>query len=183
MRLILSLLLLSTSLFAQNAKQTEQEISAALAGRWAGYLEYRDFSEPPTSTKRVQLPTWLDITPSGDGLSARYIYDDGPNKVVEDTEKIMLHVAQNTYESVEPGKPPRVFQVAGFSSLKSGLGTLVMNGTGTDNGKPADVRITLTIRRNLVEWLQEARPAGSTEPFVFRHLLRLTRAQPPSTSK
>lgn len=36
---------------------TERAVQQALIGDWAGYLEYRDYSEPPTSAKRVQVPT------------------------------------------------------------------------------------------------------------------------------
>lgn|SRR5208283_3997898 len=61
------------------------DVQLALIGSWAGILECRYFSEPTTSTKRVKLPTWLDIEPAGADLPFRYIYDDGPAKTVTGT--------------------------------------------------------------------------------------------------
>ena len=54
---------------APTATQPAQELSRALTGDWTGVLEYRDYSEPPASAKRVQLPTWLSIRPTGPTLS------------------------------------------------------------------------------------------------------------------
>ena len=51
-------------------------------------LEYRDYSEPPTSTKRVKLPTWLTVEADGADLKFNYIYDDGPNKTVVETASV-----------------------------------------------------------------------------------------------
>jgi hypothetical protein len=157
------------------------DVAQRLAGSWAGYLEYRDYSEPPTSQKRVQLPTWLEVTGSGHALAFHYTYDDGPKKVVESRETVTLDAANNSYKVVEGGHPEETFAVSGFSSLKDGLGTLVLLGKGTDNDKPAEFRITLTIRRNLFDWIKETRPAGTNEPFVFRHSLRLVRSTPPAS--
>src|SRR3978361_1115424 len=56
--------------------QTAAEARQALAGDWVGALEYRDYSEPPTSTKRVQLPTWLPISASGTHLTRHYYLHD-----------------------------------------------------------------------------------------------------------
>lgn len=153
-----------------------------LSGTWAGYLEYRDYSEPATSQKRVQLPTWLEITGSGRTLTLHYTYDDGPNKVVESRETATLDADANTYKLAEVGHPDETYTVTGFSSLKDGLGTLVLVGNGKDNGKPAEFRITLTIRRNIFDWVKEARPMGTEEPFVFRDSLRLVRSAPPATA-
>src|SRR5579875_3976336 len=57
-------------------------LTQALLGRWVGVLEYRDYSEPATSLKRVQLPTWLTVSTAAEGLATDYTYDDGPTKVV-----------------------------------------------------------------------------------------------------
>jgi hypothetical protein len=163
-------------------EKTERTLQQALIGDWAGYLEYRDYSEPPSSTKRVQLPTWLNVSQSPTGLTLHYVYDDGPGKVVGESEQLTLDLTHNTYSIGEAGHAADVYHVDGFDSLRDGYGTLVLTGSGTDNSKPAENRLTLTIRRNIIEWLLEARPAGSTEPFAFRHLFRLTRAQAPAAT-
>ncbi len=157
-----------------------QSVQTALIGNWAGYLEYRDYSEPSTSTKRVQLPTWLTVTQAANNLKLHYTYDDGPEKIVVEDEQLAFDLSRNTYTSTEPGHAPDTYNVQGFDALKNGRGTLLLTGTGTDDNRPAERRITLTIRRNLLEWLLEARPKNSTEPFAFRHLYRLTRVEPPT---
>ncbi len=159
-----------------------RDVALALTGDWAGYLEYRDYSEPATSTKRVQLPTWLAVTPSGGGLSFHYIYDDGPKKTVEETDLVVLDAAKKTFTSSEPGHSAEVYSVAGFDSLREGHGQLVLTGKGTDDNKPAEMRLTITLRRNLMEWLLEERPAGSIEAFTFRHLYRYTRTKAPAVT-
>jgi hypothetical protein len=176
-------LVLPTALSGQTpaspSAPVQRSIEQALTGNWVGVLEYRDYSEPPTSTKRVQLPTWLTIAPAATGLTRHFIYDDGPTKTVEDTDAVSVDVVASTYTETEAGKTPQVQHVSGYDGLKNGHGDLVLTGTGTDNGKPTETRTTLTLRRNLLSWVLEVRPAGSAEPFVFRHRFTFTRAQAP----
>ena len=154
----------------------------SLTGAWVGVLEYRDYSEPPTSTKRVDLPTWLSISDSGKSMTWKYTYDDGPNKVLEETDTVIFDPASKSYSEAANGKPASSYKVDGYETLKEGRGTLVLHGTGTDNDKPSETRTTMTIRRNLLEILEEVRPEGSSEAFAFRHLFRFTRAQPPAAT-
>ena len=51
------------------APDAQAAITGALLGRWTGVLEYRDYSEPATSLKRVELPTWLIVSRAPDGLA------------------------------------------------------------------------------------------------------------------
>lgn len=164
--------------------QNVRELKSALAASWTGVLEYRDYSEPPASTKRVQLPTWLTITDSGPNgqLVFHYIYDDGPNKVVDETELVSLDAAGHTWTASDNGKPAQSYAITGTDALKAGRGQLVLTGSGEDNNKPSEQRITLQIRRNLLIVKQEARPAGSSEEFAFRHQYVFTRTQPPTVT-
>ena len=155
------------------------EVRTALSGRWAGVLEYRDYKEPASSLKRVALPTWLQVQTAGTAQSWHYVYDDGPNKVVEEEEQVALDATLGTVTIAEPGEAPQVYKATGFSTLKAGRGTLVLSGTITDNNKPAEARLTLTIGRNMVDLLQEVRPAGTDEAFVFRHEHRFVRTETP----
>ena len=161
---------------------SDAALRQAIAGDWVGVLEYRDYSEPATSTRRVDLPTWLSISTSGKSTTWRYTYDDGPNKVLEETDTVTYDLAANSYSESSNGKPASAYTVNGYETLKDGRGVLLLHGTGTDNDKPAETRITLTIRRNLLEILEEVRPVASSDPFVFRHLYRFTRAQPPAVT-
>ncbi|GAA3763376.1 hypothetical protein [Terriglobus aquaticus] len=159
------------------------DLKSALRGDWVGVLEYRDYSEPPTSTKRVDLPTWLSVTSDGEGKQTwHYVYDDGPNKTVDEIEAVTFDPAREQYTAVDNGKPAQTFHVAGYSALKGGRGTLTLTGSGTDSGKPAEIREMMTIRRNLLEVLEETRSAGSQDAFAFRHLYRLVRREAPAVT-
>ena len=129
----------------------------------------------------MQLPTWLTITAaSAGGLTFDYLYDDGPNKVVTSTDRVTLDLAQGTYTVKGSDPAPELYKLSGADELKDGRGVLVLTGTGTDSKKPADIRTTLTIRRNLLTWLEEVRPAGSAQAFAFRHRYTFTRAEHPA---
>ena len=163
--------------------QASHDLNAALQGDWVGVLEYRDYSQPATSTKRVELPTWLHVAVTGEGTETwHYVYDDGPNKTVDETATIAFDATRGTYSAAENGKPAQVYQAAGYGLLKSGRGTLVLSGGGTDAGKAAEMRVTMTVGRNLMEVLQETRPAGSQEAFAFRHLYRFVRRDVPAVT-
>ena len=159
----------------------QQALTAALLGQWTGILEYRDYSEPADSAKRVQLPTWLTIRPAPEGVFFDYVYDDGPTKIVTEHNTLVLELAQARYRVMGTDAVLEQYAIAGAENLKDGHGVLILTGPGKDSGKPANRRITWTIRRNLLSWEEEVRPAGSNEPFVFRHRYTFTRAQSPAT--
>jgi hypothetical protein len=145
-------------------------------GHWVGVLEYRDYQ----TNQRVFLPTWLTLTPSPDGTSITlsYIYDDGPTKTVRDTSTLTLAPATNK-ATLADDKTSETYDVAGYPEFtKLGRGVLILTGKGTENNKPVDVRITLTLRRNLYTYQKETRLAG--EEFKFRDAYTFTRAEPPA---
>jgi len=148
-------------------------------------LEYRDYSEPATSTKRETLPTWLSIADAEEGktLKWHYVYDDGPTKVVEETDIVTFDPVDASYAEVDNGKPAQVFKATGYDTLRAGRGTLVLTGAGTDNNKPSETRVTLRIDRNLIDILEETRAAGTSDSFVFRHAFRFTRATAPQAKR
>ncbi len=145
-------------------------------GSWAGQLEYKDYG----NGERVFLPTWVETIadPAGNAVTFRYTYDDGPTKVVREVVTLTFDGANATIAS--EGKPPDRYSVSGLEAFrKVNRGTLVLTGTGTDNSKPADIRITLTLRRNLYTWVKETRAAGTQAPFVFRDGYTFTRIATP----
>ena len=157
--------------------QTQQQLSAAIVGSWTGVLEYRDYS----SNERVKLPTWLEVQPEGQALRLKYVYDDGPTKVVQDAELVTIDAAKATYTVLsKPGEGAEVSSITGLDGLKSGRGTLMLTGTGTENGHAVDVRTTLHIGRNILEILRETRVPG--EEFKFRHAYTFTRSTAPNAA-
>lgn len=153
------------------------ELRAALIGSWVGTLEYRDYSEPATSTKRVKLPTWLRVEPAGEDLNFRYRYDDGPSKIVTEISVIRIDSEKNRYSILDRnGKLEDSYTVAGFPELRQGHGILTLTGTGSENKAAVDVRTTIRIGRNILEITRETAVSG--QPFTFRHSYTLVREVP-----
>ena len=153
-------------------------LTAAFAGEWTGKLEYRDYQ----SNARVALPTKLSATASTDGREAtlNYTYHDGPGKTVHETEMFTLFprtgtatlVSGNDHESA-------TFSVSGLDAFgQSGVGTLILTGKGTENDKPVDARITITLAAGTLTWLKETRAAGTSAEFAFRDGYTFTRVTP-----
>jgi hypothetical protein len=159
-------------------QQTDSEICQAMSGDWTGVLEYRDYSEPATSTKRVKLPTWLAVTNTADRLAFNYTYDDGPNKVVGEKLIITFNVASSNLAITNDHGHTELYKVDGYSRLREGRGDITLLGPTTDNDRPAESRITIGVRRNLITWVEEVRPTSDV-PFAFRHSYVFTRAQAP----
>ena len=166
-------------LFAPSVGSPLTEIQHALMGAWTGTLEYRDFSEPATSTKRVKLPTWLTIEIAGADLRFRYIYDDGPAKTVTDTETIRIDASAAHYQVLGPeGKAKESYSIEGLAALREGRGTLILTGPGTENGTAVDARTTFRIGRNILVITRETAPHG--EAMIFRHAYTFVRSAPPA---
>lgn len=132
----------------------------------------------------VRLPTWLEITASPDGaLHLAYTYDDGPSKTVVERSTVSLDTASSRYTVIaDRDHSSDAYQVSGLENLLTkGVGVLTMTGTGQENAKPVDVRITLTIGRNLYMFRKETRAAG--EAFRMRDEYVFTRREPPLAPK
>ena len=170
---------------AQTALVPPADLNVNFVGSWTGQLEYRDYA----SNDRVLLPTWLKITETPDhhSLVFSYLYDDGPTKVVRESVTLTLDPAHQTVTSVaNDAKSPSgvtntVYSATGFQEFaKTGRGALHLTGAATENGKPVDVRITLTLRRNLYTYRKETRPSSSNAEFQFRDGYVFTRSEPPA---
>lgn len=185
--LLLASMLLPSALPSQTpavaiSQQTSASLQKAMTGMWTGVLEYRDYSEPDSSTKRVKLPTWLTVTSNGSGrLTFHYLYDDGPDKVVDETLSISFDVPGSTLQITNDKGHIETYKVDGYDRLRDGRGDLIVLGPTVDNNRPAESRITIGVRRNLLTWTEEVRPTSAV-PFAFRHSYVFTRAQAPKLS-
>ena len=143
--IFLTTLLLPCTLHAQvTPPQAQVDLTRALLGDWTGVLEYRDYSEPATSTKRVELPTWLTISKATEGLSLDYVYDDGPSKTVLEHTVLVVDLRSNSYKIVGTDNAIHSLQISGSDGLKEGHGILTLTGPITENGHPAELRTTWT---------------------------------------
>ena len=156
------------------------DLQHALQGRWVGVLEYRDYSEPASSSKRVKLPTWLEVSQSGVDLQWHFVYDDGPAKTVTDDETVSIDIPDARYKVRQHDGKEELYIVSGLQELKMGRGTLTLTGPGTESGRPVSIRITLRVGRNLLEMTRESAPGD--QPFAFRDAYTLVRATPPGVA-
>ncbi len=173
---VLSVCVSAAAQSAPAAAPSQQEIYAALTGRWVGVLQYRDYQ----SDGRVELPTWLEITPAPDGKSLRlaYTFDDGPTKTVRETDTLAIDPAAATWTiTSDDGKT--MYSVEGLAAMHSARGKLTLAGKGTDNDKPADVRENVLLGRNIFSMERTVR-TGDDKQFLFRHKYVFTREQPPA---
>ena len=147
-------------------KPTRAAMYAALAGNWVGTLEYKDYSRPD---KRVTLPTKLAISYTADSsaLLMYFTYDDGPGKIVQDSDRFEANAAATRVTWGTPGSTSmQQFEVSDAPSAK-GVVSFVLQGEGSDNNKPATIRETFVISRDTLRILKETREVGGA--FAFRH--------------
>jgi hypothetical protein len=162
------------------APASAESVTAPLVGDWVGVLEYRDFQ----SDARVQLPTWLSVRPASDANSVTltYTYDDGPAKTVIEKSTVSIDSAAKRYTvTSDRDHSSDSYQIDGLENLAAKhRGVLVLSGAGTENDKKVDVRITVTIGRNLYKFVKETRLPG--QDFLFRDGYTFTRRDPPGAS-
>jgi hypothetical protein len=188
-------------------------VNRAFVGQWKGALEYRDF----TSNERVTLPTELIVGPRElsetntdiNSLSFRYTFDDGPGKIVRSQTAVKFDAKANVYSAQAEnngvmGKKRDEYKIVsgldGFAgdAAASAPRTLQMLGTGEENGKAVDVRITISLLGDKLTWLRETREVRTASEakddkqvnrqeskqdskaqgagFLFRHEYKLTRS-------
>jgi hypothetical protein len=125
------------------------------------------------------LPTWLEVKPASDGRSLQltYTYDDGPAKTVTERSTVNIDPAAHRFTiTSDRDHSTENYQIAGLDSLQDGRGQFILTGSGTENGKTVEVRINVTIRRNLYQFTKETRLPG--QEFNFRDGYILTRRNP-----
>ena len=174
--------LLAVVLFAagsavvQSSVLDRDQIYARLVGEWTGQLEYRDFS----SNERVVLPTWLEVKTTADGRSAQftYTYDDGPTKTVTESSTVTIDPASHRFTiTSDRDHSTDSYQIEDAVAASPGRRMqFVLKGTGKENDKPVDVRIVLSIDRNLYRFTKETRQSG--QDFLFRDGYTFTRRDP-----
>ena len=163
--------------YLPNTGADARSLNQNMTGEWVGQLEYRDFQ----TNERVFLPTWLNMTPGADGSSVTlgYTYDDGPTKTVREESTLAISTASKTATiTSNRDHTSDTYAVSGLEEFaKLNRGTLILTGPGKENDKPVDVRITITLRRNLFTLVKETKHAG--EDFKFRDGYTFTRKDRP----
>jgi hypothetical protein len=137
-------------------------LTAALAGNWAGTLDYRDYG----NDSRVTLPTLM----SANGLSIAWTFDDGPGKTVRSAESWSF-TPDGKSLVIKGGKASETMAIAEFRRGANGSVTLVADGSGEENGRKVMVREILTRDGPVLRLTRMSRTAG--QPFIMRHSYQL----------
>ena len=138
------------------------ELARALAGSWMGRLDYRDYGDDT----RESLPTLLSVN----GLALAWTYDDGPGKTVRSAETWALTPDGKTL-TITGKDGSSTMAVAELRRSRDGGLTLVLEGTGRENGREVLVRTILTRNGEALRITRQSRTAG--KPFIMRHSYEL----------
>ncbi|WP_156255090.1 S41 family peptidase [Sandarakinorhabdus oryzae] len=137
-------------------------LTTALAGNWAGTLDYRDYG----NDGRVTLPTLM----SAKGLTIAWTFDDGPGKTVRASEAWSFSPDGKTL-SITSGKARETMAVVELRRSPAGAVTLVADGRGNENGQSVMVRTILTRDGHVLRLTRMSRSAG--QPLIMRHSYQL----------
>jgi len=135
-------------------------LGQALAGRWEGTLQYRDY----TTDNAVTLPTSLVADTS---LRLAFTYDDGPGKTVRSSEQWTLDGT-----TLQMGAASAPLQVSDYRSNERGDLVLIAFGNGIENGVAVEVR-QVVLRRGGTLHISRASRLPQQE-WLLRHAYRLT---------
>ncbi|MBU6167217.1 MAG: hypothetical protein KGQ52_13970 [Alphaproteobacteria bacterium] len=137
-------------------------LAAAIAGTWAGTLDYRDYG----TDARVTLPTLM----SGSGLGIAWTFDDGPGKTVRAAERWAFSPDGKTL-TISSGTSQERLAVTELRRSAAGAVTLVADGSGSENGQTVMIRTILTRDMDRLRLTRLSRSAG--QPFIMRHSYQL----------
>jgi hypothetical protein len=137
-------------------------LTKGFVGRWAGQVQIQD-----SSNLKAIDPMWLTITETPDHKSLELDaipYDSsGPASHRSTLITFDRDTAKATFGT--SGKPlytPGTYNLQGLEDFeKNGRGTLILTGTDTEKGEPIDVRIVLTLQRNLYTFTKKFDRHGS----------------------
>lgn len=153
-------------------------LEAGLAGHWHGTLGYRDYQ----SDKLFELPVITEIRalPDGATILRTSTYDDGPKAGAVLITTASLH---DTKESTVTSASLRKGRSVELSTERLSVTahtdpthwTIVATEDGTDNDKPALVRVTEVRDGDTVTATKDVQPKAGDAVWRFRNILRLTR--------
>jgi hypothetical protein len=152
-------------------------LERGLAGRWTGSLGYRDYQ----SNKLEEIPLRTEITALPDGVTMLRIatFDDGPKvgDVTITTASLYDPKAGSvTSATLRKGNPIETgterLTVTAFTDPTHW--TIVAEEDGTDDDKPALLRVTQVRDGDTLTATKDVRPQG-TDVWQFRNRSRLVR--------
>ena len=175
----LTAMLLATPLTAAETPPPAA-LQAGLAGQWRGALGYRDYQ----SNTLQELPVSSEIRALGDGATVIRVstFDDGPKTGLVYITSASLYTATGTVTgvSLRKGRPVETtterVAVTAFSDATHWA--VRYDEDGTDDDKPAKLRVTETRDGDSLLTVKEVLPASATDGvWRFRNQTRLNRVR------
>ena len=123
------------------------EARSSLVGKWSGKLEYRDYQ----ADRWFGLPVTVEVKDGGDGVTLIRTadYDDGPTTgIVRITTVSMLDGNKESVATFRKGRAVELQKVTlamDPASRDAANWTMVETSEGTDDDRPATIRVT-TVR-------------------------------------
>lgn len=177
----LALLLAMPAIAAPAAAPPPAELERGLAGRWAGTLGYRDYQ----SDKLFELPVRSEITALPDGVTVLRVstFDDGPKVGAVIITTASLHdpkAGTVTSASLRKGRTVETgterLTVTAFTDATHW--TVVAEEDGSDDDKPALLRVTEVRDGDTLTATKEVQPKAGDGRWQFRNVTKLTRQRP-----
>lgn len=167
---------------AHAADLTPQQALLRLEGEWSGALEYRDYQ----SDKWFALPVSRTVKVLEDKTTVLETsrYDDGPQTGIvyiyslSGFEPDGRTLASASFRKGKPASEERETLSLAKGATADNW-TLYFESTGTDDERPARIRVTMTYRDNGYTTLKEIDfTDDATETWVTRNRSHMTRVKP-----
>lgn len=155
-------------------------LQSQLAGEWEGALGYSDYQ----SNELFELPvkTVIEAVPDGATQVRRSVYDEGARKAPVWIISLLQWTKDGKLATavMRAGREPELLseaaEVTSYSSPANWVVTY--RRTGTDDDKPADIKVTETRTGDELLSVKEVRPVGSpSAPWQFRNQVRLKKVR------
>jgi hypothetical protein len=112
--------------------------------------------------------------PQGDAVMLDMLLDDGKGRLVRQPFKVSVNAPGRTFTR-DPGDEAVTFRIASgnLAPAPAEAVTLVLEGRGSEQAVPMDVRETIEIDGDKMVWRREMKPDGGS--YGFRSEYRFTR--------
>ena len=168
------LALLSSSLAIINLAHADDQILdawKATEGKWSGALVYSDYR----SGARVSIPheRTIDVGPDGTYALHANVFTDPGYQVFSAQLYHVTSEAISIASTADSGLESERLAISSIAD-ENGFWTLLAEGEGTDNAKPAMIRLVVTISSDALRIERLVREPTETD-FQFRNEIRLNR--------
>lgn len=168
----LALLVVPTSVSAQTPVVEEHAplLLARFLGNWEGTVLFRNVLNGESQTVGATMTGKLQ----GNATLLDMLLDDGKGRLVRQPFKISVNTPGRTFTR-DPGDEAVTFRIV-EGNLAPGATDpvkLVLEGRGSEQAVPMDVRETIEINGDQMVWRREMKPDGGQ--YGFRSEYRLTR--------